>query len=376
MSSWTSRKPAPRVASTGKRSISSRATPWRRRGRYRARRNEYLSEFDRLHAVVVIPLIFTGELIGFLALGEKMSGRSYTAEDAALLRTLASESAIAINNAMAFKNLQDLRATLEQRVEQRTVELAVLNQRLEESNVRLRELDRLKSDFVSDVSHELRTPLTSIKGFVDYLLEGMAGELNAAQKASLTRVHSNTERLTRLINDLLDLARIEAGRVELHLSRLSLEDVAIEVVDELRPLTSDKNVDLDVNVGATGILVRADRDKLHQILLNLVHNAVKFTPRDGSGARRHGGGGRRHGDHDGARHRPGDSRRRVDPGVREVLSGGGCGECEEGQWARIEITQKLVELQGGTIWVESELGKGTVFGFSLPAAEREARSIG
>jgi signal transduction histidine kinase len=339
--------------------------------RYVAHRQEYLRELDRLHAVVVIPLIFTGELIGFVALGEKMSGRSYTAEDAALLRTLASESAIAINNATAFKKLQDLRATLEQRVEERTTDLAVLNRKLEESNDRLRELDRQKSDFVSDVSHELRTPLTSIKGFVDYLLEGMAGELNAAQKASLTRVHSNAERLTRLINDLLDLARIEAGRVELHLARVAVEDVATAVLDELRPLASDKRVDLDAEVASKNVLVRADRDKLHQILLNLIHNAVKFTPP--GGRVRVAIAGRDDGTvattvRDTGHGIPAEELDRVFEKFYQVGDAEGA---QKGSGLGLTITQKLIELQGGTIWVESELDKGTTFGFTLPATKEE-----
>ncbi len=104
------------------------------------------------------------------------------------------------------ETLEEFRATLEQRVEERTRELAALNERLEASNARLQELDRLKSDFVSDVSHELRTPLTSVCGYVDYLLESLAGELSPVQKDCLTRVRGNTERMIRLINDLLDLS--------------------------------------------------------------------------------------------------------------------------------------------------------------------------
>jgi len=269
------------------------------------------------------------------------------------------------------ETLQEFRATLERRVEERTRELASLNEKLEVSNVRLQELDRLKSDFVSDASHELRAPLTSISGYVDHLLDGMAGELSPAQKDCLARVRGSTERMIRLINDLLDLARIEAGRVDLHLARQSLGDVAGEVIDVLRPFASDKGVDIGVDIPTVGILVRADRDKLHQILLNLVHNAVKFTS-------------------PGGRVRvvvPSPANGTVVTTVRDTGEGipaeelphvfekfaqvGDSETQKKGSGLGLTITQRLVELHGGTIWVESLLGKGTEFSFTLPAAEPE-----
>jgi signal transduction histidine kinase len=272
----------------------------------------------------------------------------------------------------ANAKLGALQATLEQRVEERTAELTALNVKLEASNARLQELDRLKSDFVSDVSHELRTPLTSISGFVDYLLEGMGGELSPAQKDTLARVHGNTERMIRLINDLLDLARIEAGREELHAARLSLEEIVGEVLDELRPLAADKGIDLGVEPASGDICVRADRDKLHQILLNLAHNAVKFTPAGGSV--RVGIVARDDGTvvttvRDTGEGLPAAELTRV---FEKFYQAGDAQTPKKGSGLGLTITQKLVELQGGRIWVESEVGKGTEFSFTLPAAEVEA----
>src|SRR5262249_19084797 len=153
--------------------------------RFEGRRAELLAEFDRVGATLLVPLIFTDKLIGLLAVGDKLSGRFYTAEDVALLTTLAHEGAIAINNAAAFKRIEDLTLTLEDRVRERTHELQILNVKLEESNVRLTELDQLKSEFVSDVAHELRTPLTSIRGYLEYVLDGAAGAIGPAQRALL-----------------------------------------------------------------------------------------------------------------------------------------------------------------------------------------------
>jgi signal transduction histidine kinase len=269
------------------------------------------------------------------------------------------------------ETLEELRATLEQRVEERTEELAALNEKLEASNVRLQELDRLKSDFVSDVSHELRAPLTSISGYVDHLLDGMAGELNGTQKDCLARVRGSTERMIRLINDLLDLARIEAGRVDLSLARQSLGGVACAVIDELRPFASDQGVDLDVEVPPADIFVRADSDKLHQILLNLVHNAVKFTPPGGKvrvAVSSRGDGTAVTTVRDTGEGIPAEDF----PRVFEKFSQVGDPETQKkGSGLGLTITRKLVELHGGTIWVESALGKGTEFSFTLPTVGPE-----
>ena len=132
------------------------------------------------------------------------------------------------------EKLEAFHAALAQRMEERTADLAALTAKLQASNARLMELDQLKSDFVSDVAHELRTPLTAITGYVDYLLDGSAGEVVPAQRGFLQTVRRNAERLTRLINDLLDLARIETGRVDFRPTRLSLPEVVEEVIDLLR----------------------------------------------------------------------------------------------------------------------------------------------
>src|SRR5262249_22219479 len=240
---------------------------------------------------------------------------------------------------------------------------------LQASNARLQELDRLKSEFLSDASHELRTPLTSVKGYVDYLLEGIVGELSPPQKDFLTRVKGNTDRVVRLINDLLDLSRIEAGRVDLHPVRLAMVEVATEVTEALRPLAAEKGVDLHADVSATAGFVRADRDKVHQILLNLTHNAVKFTPPGGSVRVRVEGQPR--GDiltvvQDTGEGIPPEAVERIFDKFYQVSESAAH---PKGSGVGLAIAKKLIELHGGTIWVRSELGQGSAFGFTLPAAE-------
>jgi signal transduction histidine kinase len=168
------------------------------------------------------------------------------------------------------RHAEDLEAT----VAARTRELQV-------SNARLTKLDRLKSEFVSDVSYELRTPLTAIKGYINYLIEGIAGDLKPLQRDFLTRGQGSIDRLVRLINDLLDLARIEAGQTLLHPVPFSIPKVTAEVLDTLRPLALEKKVELRMGAPEADGLVQANRDRLYQVFLNLVHNAVKFIPPGG-----------------------------------------------------------------------------------------------
>ena len=205
------------------------------------------------HLDVVIPLAAPDEL-GLLATSFNQMAASLKENQAALARYTA-----------------DLEA-----------QVAVRTRELQASNAQLKELDHLKSEFVSHVSHELRTPLTSVKGYVDYLLEGIAGESSALQRDFLTRVKGNADRLLRLITDLLDLARIEAGQMVLYPERLSVCEIATEVLETLRPLAVEQDIELGIAGAEAGDLVRADRDRLYQVLLNLTHNAVKFTPPGGT----------------------------------------------------------------------------------------------
>jgi two-component system sensor histidine kinase/response regulator len=235
---------------------------------------------------------------------------------------------------------------------------------------RLKELDRLKSDFVSNVSHELRTPLTAIKGSVDNMLDGLTGSLNEKQARYLTRIKSNTDRLSRLINDLLDLSRIESGRVEVRSTTLTLTALAEEVAEHLKSLAAEKLIRIEVPSADPKVTVWADRDKVTQVLMNLIGNAVKFTPQNGKVTV--------------ATEKNGDDYVQISiddtgPGIlpeeknkifskfyqfadvdKQKPKGSGLG---------LAISKALVEMHGGRIWVESEVGKGSTFYFTLPARQ-------
>jgi PAS domain S-box-containing protein len=232
------------------------------------------------------------------------------------------------------------------------------------------EADRAKSEFVSTVSHELRTPMTSIVGYVDLLVNGAVGEISEMQLSFLKKVKNNADRLTILVNDLLDISRIEQGRVELQQEPVVLMDVVQQVVDLMRPKIEDKGQMVEIVMPDDLPKVYADPARLNQIITNIVSNAYKYTPIDGTIALyayvrdemmhvavKDTGIGIAPEN----QQKIFDRFYRVedDPAVYEV-SGTGLG---------LAITLSLIQMHGGEIWLESVLGTGSIFTFSMPLAE-------
>ncbi len=293
-----------------------------------------------------------------------------------------------------YEEITQLNLSLEAKVIARTRDLSEANKQLEASQEKLRELDRLKSDFVSNVSHELRTPLATIRVSVENLLDGLAGEMNPILQRSLTRVKDNTDRLTRLITDLLDLSRIESGRVEIHLAPIPVLPVIQDVLEGFRSMAAQKDLLVEQAARCEPATVLADRDKLHQVLVNLVGNAVKFTPNGGtvrvSARRVEQSSGQRV---DSSTPIDSLTNRQIDSptawaevSVEDTGEGIPADQLEAifdkfyqvahdnhrktpGTGLGLAIAKSLVELQGGRIWAESEVGHGSRFAFTLPLAE-------
>lgn len=255
--------------------------------------------------------------------------------------------------------LEQLTATLEQRVRERT-------QELQDANERLRELDKLKSDFVSTVSHELRTPMTSIKGYVDNILDGLTGALTERQSYYLTRVKSNVERLTRMINELLDLSRIEAGKVELHLGNVRLRELITDIVEGFQTMAQEKRIALRTHQPDELPAIRGDRDKLQQVLTNLIQNAIKFTPPGGEvqvESQMWDDGCLRIGVIDTGCGIPSNELEKV----FEKFYRGESDSADDPRWGLgLNIARSLVKLHGGQIWAESTPGQGSRFYFTVP----------
>jgi PAS domain S-box-containing protein len=239
---------------------------------------------------------------------------------------------------------------------------------------REREVDRMKSEFVSLVSHELRTPLTSIKGYVDLMLEEAAGTGATAEEMEeyLGIIKNNADRLMNLINDLLDISRIEAGRVELKRGRVDLHEVVRGVAAALRPQTDARSQTVFLDLEPGGLVVWGDADRIAQILTNLMSNAYKYTPDAGQitvRVRALDGWAQTEVSDTGIGMSPEDQSRLFE---RFFRSGNEQARRAGGTGLGLAITKSLVELHGGQIKVTTALGKGSTFSFTLPEAEEPA----
>lgn len=231
-----------------------------------------------------------------------------------------------------------------------------------------REVDRMKTEFVSLASHELRTPLTSIKGFTEMVLDGDAGEINDEMAEYLGIVHHNADRLVSLVNDLLDLSRIESGRIQIKSEPVDLGAVVENVVVTLRPKIAEKEQTLTGVVDPVATAVVGDRDKLVQVLTNYVSNAHKYTQAGGAiriEVTAADGFARVAVIDNGYGIAPEDQARlftrfyRVDSELTREVGGTGLG---------LSIVKQLIELQGGATGVTSALGVGSTFWFTVPLA--------
>jgi len=303
--------------------------------------------------VLATPLMREGIPIGVIMI-RRTEVCPFSDKQIKLLKTFADQAVIAIENVRLFQEIQDK------------------NRQLEIANERLKELDRLKSDFVSNVSHELRTPLTAIKGAVDLLLREVPGSLNEKQTHYLARVRSNTQHLAGLINDLLDLSKIEEGKIEFNGGRVSLGGLVQEVVETLRPVAAEKPVAIEVTAPETSILVWADRDKLTQVLMNLIDNAIKFTPAQGKvmiSTARNGTEWVQISVNDSGPGIPSEEKEKI---FQKFYQSAEVGKAKpKGTGLGLAISKALVELHGGRIWVESDANHGSTFFFTLPLSAQE-----
>ena len=297
-----------------------------------------------IKSIVFAPMIWDGKGIGAISIGRDYAGQ-FSEKDVALLRTFADQAVIAIQNARLFHEIQD-----------KSRQLEIANQH--------------KSEFLANMSHELRTPLNAIIGFSEVLLERLFGDVNAKQDDYLKDIHSSGRHLLNLINDILDLSKVEAGRMELDLSTFDLPSAISNAMTLIRERAQRHDITLHVNVDPQLGSIVADERKLKQILLNLLSNAVKFTPDGGRIEVR-------------ARLADGDIEIAVeDTGIgiapadqaavfeefRQV--GRQYTSKQEGTGLGLALTRRFVELHGGVIRVDSEPGKGSTFTFTLPTHGR------
>ncbi len=268
------------------------------------------------------------------------------------------------------KHLEDMVGERTEALNEANVELTRMNESLKTANDKLLELDKLKSNFLGIATHELKTPLSVVGGYLDSLRDGFAGELNDSQRGIVGETLSSCHRMEALISDMLDLNKIEAGRMPMEILELPVIDVVQKVAGQMIPLLQKKKLTLDIREEGMELPARFDEDRVIQVLVNLIGNAIKFTPEGGritvSGQR-----GRRKGPSviqiSVADTGIGISQEDLPRVFEEFAQVGEPGK-EEGTGLGLAICLRIVRAHGGEIWAESEVGKGTTFHFTLPLA--------
>lgn len=321
---------------------------------------ELQTAFAWLDVALVLPLVVKGEITGLLFLGDKLSGDPFSAEDVELLTILTPQAATALENARLYREAAEFGRTLEREVTRATQELRVANEQLKDT-------DKAKSEFLSIASHQLYTPLTAIRGYLSMIHEGDFGKVPEKLQGSLKIVRESSARLIRLIRELLDVSRIESGRLELTLESVDLVKMARELVEELRPNAEKKKLTLTFHEPPTALSpVVADNQRIRQVLLNTLDNAIKYTEKG-----------------------------KVDISVSEVSdnlvynvqdTGRGMtkeaigrlfakftrietnlGRRTEGMGLGLYVARQMIREIGGDIWAESKgEGKGSIFFVKLP----------
>ena len=298
----------------------------------------YMKQTD-FRALLAVPLLRKDRHIGGLVVRRKVAGE-FTDSIVNLLQTFAAQSVIAIHNARLFHEIED---------KGREIEIA----------------NKHKSEFLANMSHELRTPLNAILGYTELIIDNIYGDVPEKIQEVLERVEKNGRHLLNLINDVLDLSKIEAGRLTLSLNEYSMQDIIQTVFTSVEALAAEKNLDLNVKIRGVLNTGKGDEQRIAQVIVNLLGNAIKFTEQGKIEVEAtvsnesflvsitDTGPGLSEPD----QKRIFEEFRQADASSTRVKGGTGLG---------LSISKKIVEMHGGRIWVDSNLGKGSTFSFTLP----------
>ncbi|MBI2456508.1 MAG: GAF domain-containing protein, partial [candidate division NC10 bacterium] len=336
----------------------------------------HLKHLD-LRSLIVVPLIVRERAIGAVSLGYVGQGRTFPPEEISLFQSFATQAAIAIEKARLYQEIQHHAAELEQRVYERTREL-------EAANAQLQAASRHKSEFLANMSHELRTPLNSIIGFAELVGEQRVGPLTEKQARYIGHIHTSGKHLLQIINEILDLAKVEAGKFTLRPEPLLVAGTLEDILVIARGLANKKSQEIQAEIAPDLPPLVADPVRFKQILFNLLSNAAKFTPEGGRitvTARRVTEDRRPETD---AVPRPPSpvpclEIRVTDTGIgiksedlprlfqEFVQLDATASKRDEGTGLGLALTERLVEMHGGRIWAESKgAGRGSTFTVVLP----------
>ncbi|MEK7098153.1 MAG: histidine kinase dimerization/phospho-acceptor domain-containing protein, partial [Patescibacteria group bacterium] len=233
--------------------------------------DEVVNMLEKMNVEVLTPLNLKNETIGMIILGPKESGDMYNEEDFSVLKIMSAQVAIAMENALLYEKTKNFNKKLKKEVEVATADLVAANEQL-------KKLDTAKSEFISIASHQLRTPLTAIKGYISMMLEGDFGQLTQTEIESLQKVFESNERLIRLVENLLNISRIESGRLQFNYADVQLDKMVESVMDELAGHAKKKGLKLEFKKQSSPLpKVHIDEEKIRQVVMNLIDNAVKYT---------------------------------------------------------------------------------------------------
>jgi len=303
------------------------------------------------HTVLSVPMLRNADPIGAITV-RRQNVRPFSDKQIALLQTFADQAVIAIENVRLFK------------------ELEASNREIAEKSRQIEVASQHKSEFLANMSHELRTPLNAIIGFSEVLSDRMFGDLNEKQEEYLKDIHASGTHLLSLINDILDLSKIEAGRMELELSDFHLPTALDSALTLIRERAGRRNIALHTNIDNRLGEIRADERKIRQVVLNLLSNAIKFTPEGGridvAAAPRVGS----------VEISVSDTGVGIAPEDQEAVfeefrQVGTAEKKAEGTGLGLTLCRKFIELHGGRIWVKSQVSVGSTFTFTIPVHRGE-----
>jgi len=317
---------------------------------------------------IILPLVHKGKYIGHLCLGDHLTS-GYTNRDMKVLSTISDELTIAIRNALAVQEIRELNASLQQRIANATQELRA-------TNVTLRRLDKVKDEFVSIASHQLRTPLTSVKGYISMVLDGDAGKITDSQRHLLDEAFMSSERMVHLINDFLNVSRIQTGKFIIDRRPIDLSKVVEQEIDSLQPSAISRNLKFVYHPPKNFPILDIDEGKIRQVVMNFADNSLYYS-------------------HENTKINVNLSVEGnevlftvKDTGIGVPLSeqaqlfgkfyraSNAKKQRPDGTGVGLFLAKKVIDAHGGTIVFESVEGKGSTFGFRLPIKPLESTSAG
>ncbi|MFH1269910.1 MAG: ATP-binding protein [Candidatus Omnitrophota bacterium] len=320
---------------------------------------EKINRIFKASSFVISPILPKEGNKGLFFVGTENMDVAITEGDEELITILSNQIGQALENARLFEKTWHAQQELEKKVEERTRELTLALEEVKKTSKR-------KTDFISSVSHELRTPLTSIKGYAAILIEEKLGHLPAAAKERLEKINRHSDELVHIVNELLDIARIESGRQVMKMEELQLKDIISNTADLLSIQCKNKDIELIADIQKDIPSVLIDRVQIERVFINLLGNAVKFTPEKGKitiKARTEGGVIRVDISDTGIGIPPDslpmlfEEFYRVDNPVNQQVKGTGLG---------LSLVKHIIEAHKGKIWVESKTNKGSTFSFTIP----------